>query len=664
MNVYRELSTLPSFKDAVITIGSFDGVHRGHQKILERVINLANEYEGDSVVITFHPHPRQVTDTHSQQMQLLTTLDEKLYLLEKAGFQNVVVIPFTFEFSRMVPREYVENFLIRRFNPRYIVIGYDHRFGLNRGGDFSLLSEYAALGKFKLVEIPKYEIDDIAISSTKIRKAIQLGNIDEANDFLVNPYLLSGKVVHGDKLGSKLGYPTANLQISEKEKLIPREGVYTVRATVDGLTLEGMMYIGKRPTIAQQDFLNIEVNLFDFNDNIYNKNIRIEILGFQRGDIKFENLEDLKAQLADDEKNALAALQSFKNKVVDLPKVTIAILNYNGRNLLESYLPMMSYSSSKYHVDFLLIDNSSTDDSIAYVNKWHPEIKTMELSQNYGFAEGYNKGLANVKSPYVVIINSDVLVTEDWLDSILDLMDNDPTIGIVQPAILSLEDKKFYEYAGAAGGFLDILGYPFCRGRIFNTIERVQDQYNEPCNIFWASGAAMVCRTYLFKQLGGFDGSYFAHQEEIDFCWRTQRAGFKILCLPSSKVYHLGGGTLEYNDPHKDFLNFKNNLATIVKNESVFRSIWVIPLRLILDGLAGLKFLLAGQPLSTLAVIKAHITFYVNLPFILERANKEQIMIRKTRRASANIHGKYLGSIVWKYYVEGKKTFKEITIRH
>ncbi|MEZ4909987.1 MAG: bifunctional riboflavin kinase/FAD synthetase [Saprospiraceae bacterium] len=664
MNVYRDLSSLPTFKDAVITIGSFDGVHKGHQKILERVINLANEYSGDSVVITFHPHPRQITETHSQQLQLLTTLEEKLFLLEKAGIRNAVVIPFTFEFSRMVPREYVENFLIKRFNPRYIVIGYDHRFGLNRGGDFSLLSEYAALGKFKLVEIPKYEIDDIAISSTKIRNAILLGNIDEANYFLVNPYLLSGRVVHGDKLGSKLGYPTANLQISEKDKLIPREGVYTVNAVVDGLTLEGMMYIGKRPTIAQQEFINIEVNLFDFNDNIYNKNIRIEILGFQRGDIKFENLEELKVQLAEDERNALSALNNIKNKVTEQTKATIAILNFNGRELLESYLPMMSYSSSKYNIEYLLIDNNSTDQSVSYISKWHPEIKTMELSQNYGFAEGYNKGLAHVKSPYVVIINSDVLVTEDWLDEIIDIMDSDASIGIVQPAILSLEDKKFYEYAGAAGGFMDILGYPFCRGRIFSTIERVQDDYKDPCDIFWASGAAMVCRTHLFKELGGFDGSYFAHQEEIDFCWRMQRAGYKIKCIPSSKVYHLGGGTLEYNDPHKDYLNFRNNLVTIVKNESFFRSIWVIPIRLVLDGLAGLKFLLAGQPLSTLSVIKAHLTFYVNLPFIIERANKEQVWIKKMKRSSIGIKGKYLGSIVWKYYVEGKKTFKEITIRH
>ncbi|MCB9309050.1 MAG: bifunctional riboflavin kinase/FAD synthetase [Lewinellaceae bacterium] len=662
MNVYRDINNIPAFQNAVITIGSFDGVHRGHQKILDRVINLANEYSGDSVVITFHPHPRHITDTQSQPVQLLNTLDEKLFLLEKIGIKNVVVVPFTFEFSRMVPREYVENFLIQKFNPKFIVVGYDHRFGLNRGGDFTLLSEYAALGHFKIVEIPKYEIDDIAISSTKVRNAIIHGNIEEANAQLVHPYVLCGRVIHGDKLGSKLGYPTANLQVSDKDKLIPREGVYAVRTDIDGALFEGMMYIGKRPTVSQQDFMNIEVNLFDFNDNIYNKNIRIEILNFIRGDIKFDSLEDLKIQLAKDEEEAVKSLEKIKTKYEDTPIVTIAVLNYNGKDLLESYLPMLSYSSSKYAVDFLLIDNNSEDNSIQYVSKWHPEFKIIELSKNYGFAEGYNKGLMNVKSPYVVIINSDVLVTENWLDPLIDALEKDPHLGIVQPTILSLEDKKFYEYAGAAGGFIDILGYPFCRGRLFNTIEKITPEYDDPVSIFWASGAAMACKTSLFKNIGGFDGAFFAHQEEIDLCWRVQRAGFGIKCIPTSKVHHLGGGTLQYQDPHKDFLNFRNNLYTILKNESFLRTMWVIPFRLILDGIAGIKFLLSGQPLSTLAVIKAHLSFYIHLPFLLERANKEYIWIRKVKKSPAKLKGKYLGSIVWKYYIEGKRSFKELTI--
>ncbi len=660
MNIYRNIKALPEFKNAVITIGSFDGVHSGHLKILSRVKKLADEIEGDSVVITFFPHPRNILDSADREISILNTLDEKIKHIENIGIKNIVVVPFSFEFSQQAPREYIENFIIECFHPKYIVIGYDHRFGLNRGGDISLFKEYEENNNFKVIEIPKQEIDDIAISSTKIRKALQAGNIEDANLYLNHPYILTGKVVHGDKLGTKLGYPTANLQISEKDKLIPLEGVYAVKIDIDEHFFEGMMYIGKRPTVTNQPDINIEINIFDFNQNIYDKSITIQILKFLRQDIKFKNLEELKEQLKVDEKNAILALDEINQFTKKAAKITIAVLNYNGVELLESYLPMMEYSSSKYEFEILVIDNHSDDLSVDFVKEWYPEIKIAELSKNYGYAKGYNKGLRDVQTEYVVIINSDVLVTENWLDPIIDEFEKDKYLGCAQPLILSLESRSKFEYAGAAGGFLDILGYPFCRGRIFDNVENNENQYNTNTEIFWASGAAMVCRTKLFKDLGGFDEGFFAHQEEIDLCWRMKQAGYRIECIANSKVYHLGGGTLDYQNPKKDFLNFRNNLYLLTKNENLSKLIWLIPAKLLLDGIAGLKFLAEGKPKSTLAVIKAHISFYIHLPLVFERKNKEHIWIQRNKVNPANNKARYSGSVVWKYFVERKKKFSDI----
>jgi len=660
MNIFRNIKELPHFKNAVITIGSFDGVHTGHQKILTRLKSLADELDGESIVMTFYPHPRQIVDPSGQELSILNTLDEKLDLLRGFGIKNVVVIPFSFEFSRQAPREYIENFIIACFNPKYVVIGYDHRFGLNRGGNIELLKEYEQSNGFKVIEIPKQEIDDITISSTKIRNALLSGDIQEANLFLNQPYILTGKVVHGDKLGSKLGYPTANLQIDEKEKLVPGEGVYAVTIEIDEMPFEGMMYIGKRPTVTNHSNVSIEINIFDFDQNIYDKTIRIHILKFLRSDIKFNNLEDLKVQLKVDEKNAISALEALVKESPRKAKVTIAILNYNGSELLESYLPMIEYSTSKYEADVMVIDNKSDDLSVDYLKEWHPEINVVELTKNYGFAGGYNKGLKDVDAEYIVIINSDVLVTENWLDPIIDALEADQKLGIVQPLILSLEEKSKFEYAGAAGGFIDYFGYPFCRGRMFDNVEQNSGQYNNDTEVFWASGAAMVCRTSLFKSLGGFDGSFFAHQEEIDLCWRAKQAGYKIKCVVSSKVFHLGGGTLDYNNPKKDYLNFRNNLYLLTKNEALGKLLWLIPAKLILDGLAGFKFLLAGNPQSTLAIIKAHLRFYINLPFVFEQRNKDHIKIEKSKIGKPNMKGRYLGSAIWKYFIEGKKTFTSL----
>jgi len=663
MNIYRNLDKLPPFNNTVITIGSFDGVHMGHQKILHRVKKLADEISGESVVITFYPHPRDVVDAGDKKIPQLNTLDEKLRLIKDMGIQNVVVVPFSFEFSRQSPREYIEKFIIQNFNPAYIVIGYDHRFGLNRMGDIHLLKEYQATHSFKVIEISKQEIDDNAISSTQIRKALLDGDMDTATLYLNQPYIISGKVVHGDKLGSKLGYPTANLQISENNKLLPKPGVFAVRIEIEDMRFEGMMYIGKRPTAFNQEENNIEINIFDFNQNIYNKNVYIFILKHLRNDIKFDSLDDLKEQLKVDEINAQIAIEDINNQWNKKPKFTIAVLNYNGADLLESYLPMIEYSSSDYEFDILLIDNKSDDLSVDFVKEWYPEIKINELTKNYGYAQGYNVGLADVDSEYTVIINSDVLVTENWLDPLLEKLDSDKTIGVIQPKIKSLENKDSFEYAGAAGGFLDMWSYPFCRGRIFHTLEIDENQYDQPIEIFWASGAAMVIRTQLFKDIGGFDGSFFAHQEEIDLCWRIKNAGYSVWCEPKSTVYHLGGGTLDYINPRKDYLNFRNNLITITKNEKLGNLLWIIPLKLILDGIAGIKFLFEGKPQSTWAVIRAHLRYYVMMPNIFERLNKEYTLIRKNKIGPANKKGRYGQSIIWKYYVEGKKKFSELNVK-
>lgn len=661
MNVYRDLNNLPQFNNSVVTIGTFDGVHTGHQAILKRINGLAREIGGDSVVITFYPHPRAIIDAADESVTLLNTLEEKISLLQNYGIDKIVVVPFSFEFSQIDPKEYIENFLVKSFSPKFIVIGYDHKFGLNRKGDIDLLRTYENQYNFKVIEIPKQELDEVGISSTKIRNALNDGDLALANLFLGQPYMLSGKVIHGDKLGSKLGYPTANLQILEKSKLIPREGVYAVKVHVDHVEFEGMMYIGKRPSVTEQEHINIEINIFDFSENIYDKTIRISILEFLRKDIKFDNLEDLKSQLLEDELQAQNVLHKAKtNEVKQQVILTIAILNYNGEELLESYLPMLEYSSSRYNFEICVIDNNSSDDSVKFVKEWYPEITVNELSKNYGFAGGYNKGIQDITSKYIALINSDVLVTQDWLDPIIEFMESNKNIGVVQPKIKCLENKENFEYAGASGGFLDALGYPFCRGRIFENVEKDEEQYEDPIEIFWASGAAMVCKTDLFKKIGGFDEKFFAHQEEIDLCWRIKRAGYMVFVLPKSVVYHLGGGTLAYSNPNKDYLNFRNNLYLLTKNEPINKLTWLIPLRLILDGIAALKFLFEGHYKSTFSVLRAHITYYISLPNIIEQGNIDAQNIKNIKIAKETKLGRYKKSIVIKRFLYGKKIFSQL----
>ncbi|WP_282042820.1 glycosyltransferase family 2 protein [Winogradskyella flava] len=324
--------------------------------------------------------------------------------------------------------------------------------------------------------------------------------------------------------------------------------------------------------------------------------------------------------------------------------IAVVILNWNGKALLQQFLP----SVIKYSNDAIiyLADNASTDDSVTFVVKHFPNLKIIQNSENGGYAKGYNDALKHVKQPLLCLLNSDIEVTENWLEPIVNQFNNNDNTAIIQPKILDFKKKSHFEYAGAAGGFIDKYGYPFCRGRIFDTIEEDKGQYNNVINIFWASGACLFIKNEVFKSLEGFDESYFAHMEEIDLCWRAFNSNYKAEYVGASTVYHVGGATLNDTNPRKTYLNFRNSLFTLVKNtdKNVFlRMVW----RMKLDGIAGLRFLLQLKPQHFFAVLKAHFSFYKNLSRIL-----------KQRRQLPKRSGYYTeNSIVWSYFIKQRKTF-------
>lgn len=660
MRIFRRLEEIPEIDKAVITIGSFDGVHRGHQKIISRITQLAKEIDGESVIITFDPHPRSVVYPKDKTLNLLNTLDEKIMLLEELGVDNLVIVPFTIEFSQQHPREYIEKFLLKYFNPAYIAIGYDHRFGLNREGNIDLLKDYEEAYDFKVIRIEKQEIEENTISSTNIRKAVANAEMSTAQKYLNNYYLLSGKVAFGQQIGKELGFPTANIEIKEKSKLIPPDGVYAVYVTYAGKRFDGMLYIGTRPTLGGKQERRIEVNIFDFNEIIYGEFLVLELVMFIRDDMRFENLQKLKTQLHDDEVQTKLILEKITQREEPVKKkCTIAILNYNGEEYLESYLPSISFSSTQ-DLDVWIIDNNSTDDSANYIEEWHPEIKLVQFSKNYGFAEGYNKAVKNISTKYTVLLNNDVLVTENWLDPIIELMEADDTIAAVQPKIRSLSEPKYFEHAGAAGGYLDSLAYAFCKGRMFNEVEEDLGQYDKNEEVFWASGAAMVVRTQAFNELGGFDNSYFAHYEEIDLCWRFKRAGYKIMSYNESVVYHLGGGTLPYESSKKLYLNFRNSLKTYLKNESGPFKLPKFLLRLILDGGAALMLFLQGKWDAIPIIIKAHWSVFWNLGKVYRMKRKFDHLIKLNKIGPENKNGRFKGIIPIHYYLFSKKKYSDL----
>lgn len=303
MRIFHSLDNLPEFNHTIFTQGTFDGVHIGHQKILETLVNKANEINGESLLLTFWPHPRLFLFPDDNDLKLLQTLEEKLEVLEKCGIDNVIVLPFTKAFSHILPLDYIKDFLVNQLNVNTIIVGYDHCFGRNREGDIALLNANANKYKFNVEEIPAKDIEHIAVSSTKIRNSLQNGDIDTATKYLGRYYSFIGKVVHGRKLGRTLGYPTANIEINEKYKLIPAIGVYAVKCIIDNITYNGMMNIGFNPTIVDKGF-SVEVNIFEFEADIYDKEITVLMVGKIRDEKKFDNLDTLVLSLQQDKIDA------------------------------------------------------------------------------------------------------------------------------------------------------------------------------------------------------------------------------------------------------------------------------------------------------------------------------------------------------------------------
>jgi len=312
MTVYTDIQNLPIFKNAVITIGTFDGVHFGHQQILSLMKSAAKQVNGETVIITFHPHPRKIIGANKAPIYLLNTLDEKINLLEKYGIDHLVIIPFTEKFAQQSAEDYIADFLVNTFHPHTIIIGHDHRFGKDRIGDFQLLEDKAIKSGYQVKEIPGYMLNDVTISSTKIREALLNGDIEKAHDLLSYDYYFTGKIVKGNQLGRTIGYPTANIQMMDENKLIPCNGVYSVLVSNENLKINqlgGMMNIGYRPTVDGNE-RTIEVNLFNFDQSIYDETLTITLKKYLRSEEKFSGLDKLKIQLEKDKK---AALDSLKN---------------------------------------------------------------------------------------------------------------------------------------------------------------------------------------------------------------------------------------------------------------------------------------------------------------------------------------------------------------
>ena len=325
--------------------------------------------------------------------------------------------------------------------------------------------------------------------------------------------------------------------------------------------------------------------------------------------------------------------------------LAVVILNWNGKQLLEKFLPSIVNFSNISNVEIIVADNASTDDSISFIKRNYPLVKIVQNIKNGGFAKGYNDALQHINADIYALVNSDIEVTKDWLKPIFKIFESESDTAIIQPKILDYKNKELFEDAGAAGGFIDKFGYPYCRGRLFSELEKDMHQYNDITDIFWASGACFFIRSSIYHQLNGFDEDYFAHQEEIDLCWRAHNLQKRIKYVGSSTVYHVGGATLKESNPRKTFLNFRNSLFTLIKNLPKRNLFFIISTRLILDGIAGIKFLVELRPVHTVAIIKAHFNFYKNLRKML-----------KKRKDSEQLNNYYsVKSIVWNHFVLRKK---------
>jgi GT2 family glycosyltransferase len=335
-----------------------------------------------------------------------------------------------------------------------------------------------------------------------------------------------------------------------------------------------------------------------------------------------------------------------------MTEVAVVILNFNGRNFLRQFLPSVISNSGTAKI--IVADNGSTDDSLAVLaSEFSDSVEVIKIGSNRGFCGGYNYALKLVDAEYYVLLNSDVEVTPGWIPPIVKLLKSDPSIAAAQPKILSYHQRDHFEYAGAAGGFVDALGYPFCRGRIFNSIEKDTGQYDDTRTIFWATGACLFIRSRVYHEAGGFDEVLFAHMEEIDLCWRLNRAGHRIFCVGESKVYHVGGGTLSKSNPRKTFLNFRNGLSLLIKNLPGMGLWWKLPGRLILDWVAALKFLVQGSPGDSWAVVKAHYFFICGI-------RSDLIKRRSLKALGFRVTNQYPRLMVYDFFLLGKKTFQDL----
>lgn len=343
-----------------------------------------------------------------------------------------------------------------------------------------------------------------------------------------------------------------------------------------------------------------------------------------------------------------------KSIMSNLPSVAVVILNWNGKKYLEQFLP--SVMASRYeNLQVIVADNASTDDSIDFLQVYYPNIRIIKNSSNEGFAKGYNSALQLVESDYYVLLNSDIEVTPNWISPVIDLMESDKMIAACQPKILSFANKEMFEYAGASGGWIDRFGYPFSRGRVFDDCEKDIGQYNEATACFWATGAALFVRSSVYHEMKGLDEYFFAHQEEIDLCWRMQLFGYTVYVEPKSVVYHVGGGTLPKGNSKKVYLNFRNNLIMLWKNLPFFKAIYIIPIRFLLDALAAYKELLNGDRAYFMAIAKAHFNFMYWLVFVKRTTPKP-------KKAASKLEGYYNGSIIWQYFIKKRKIFSEIIL--
>ena len=325
-------------------------------------------------------------------------------------------------------------------------------------------------------------------------------------------------------------------------------------------------------------------------------------------------------------------------------------MNWNGRKLLEKFLPSV-VKFSLGDAEVYVADNNSSDSSIDFLKAHYPEVKIVRNSTNGGYAKGYNDALKNIEADVYALVNSDIEVTENWLKPIKQVFEANEKTAVVQPKLLDFKNKSKFEYAGAAGGFVDFMGYPLCRGRIFMELEQDNGQFNDIADIFWASGACFFIRSEIYHKLKGFDESYFAHQEEIDLCWRVQNEGYGIRYVGSSEVYHVGGATLQESNPKKTYLNFRNSLFTIAKNVPKRYVFLVILFRLLLDGVAGIKFILELRPVHTWAILKAHLSFYWNLRRLIGKRRK--LSFKQTNYFCCF-------SIVWQHFILGKNKYSQL----